>query len=136
MDELEQIRKKKLDEIMKRFSPGAASKTEEVTASPVRITDTNFDETVRKYPLVVIDCWATWCKPCQMIGPIIDAMAKDYAGKIVFGKLNVDENSLSSRRYKIMSIPALLIFKNGQLIDQIIGAMPRNMLEPKIKRYL
>ncbi|RZB32240.1 MAG: thioredoxin 1 [Candidatus Argoarchaeum ethanivorans] len=123
MDELEQIRKKKLDEMKKRFSPGTASKTEEATASPVRITDTNFDETVRKYPLVVIDCWATWCKPCQMIGPIIDAMAKDYAGKIVFGKLNVDENPRSSRKYGIMSIPALLVFKNGQLMEHHVPRM-------------
>jgi len=136
VDELEAIRSKKLEELMKRFSENTESKKEEFISSPVTITDSSFDETIRKHLLVVVDCWAVWCKPCQIIAPVIDAMAKDYAGKIVFGKLNVDENPMISRQYRIMSIPALLIFKNGVLVDKIIGAVPRTSMEPKIRKYL
>lgn len=93
-------------------------------------------EVVEKNPLVVVDCWAPWCGPCQFVGPIIEELARDYAGKVLFGKLNVDENPLTATQYQIMGIPTLLVFKNGKLADRIIGAMPREMLEPRIARYL
>ena len=131
--ELEKIRQKKMEELMRKI-PG-----EEKTGwpnEPVPITDETFQETVQRYPLVVIDCWAPWCAPCLMIAPIIEEMAKDYTGKIVFGKLNIDEAQGIAMKYGIMSIPTLLIFKNGKLVDQSIGAMPRQMLEPKIMKYL
>jgi len=131
--ELEKIRQKKMEELMRKI-PG-----EEKTGwpnEPVPITDETFQETVQRYPLVVIDCWAPWCAPCLMIAPIIEEMAKDYTGKIVFGKLNTDEAQGIAMKYGIMSIPTLLIFKNGKLVDQSIGAMPRQMLEPKIMKYL
>jgi thioredoxin 1 len=71
-----------------------------------------------------------------MIAPVVEEMARDYAGKILFGKLNVDENPDVAMQYQVMSIPTLLVFKNGQLIDRIVGAMPRQTLEPKITKYL
>jgi len=95
----------------------------------------NFDEAVNKHMLLVIDCWAPWCAPCRMVALVIEELARDYQGKIVFGKLNVDENPTIAMRYQIMSIPMLLMFKNGQLADQKIGAMPRKMLEPELARY-
>ena len=110
--------------------------TEDMPEKPLEITDANFPDVVQKYPLVVVDCWAPWCGPCRMVGPIIEELAGDYAGKIVFGKLNVDENGQTSAKYGIMSIPTMLIFKNGKLVDSPIGAMPREMLEPKITKYL
>ncbi|MGB9717559.1 MAG: thioredoxin [Thermoproteota archaeon] len=85
---------------------------------------------------MVVDCWAPWCGPCHMIAPIIEGLARDYSGKILFGKLNVDENPEASAQYEIVSIPTLLVFKNGKLVDRIVGAMPRRMLEPRITRYL
>lgn len=103
---------------------------------PLKIEDSTFSQTIEKYPLVVVDCWAPWCAPCRMIAPVIDELASDYSGKIVFGKLNVDENPKTAGQYQIMSIPSLLIFKNGKRVDQIIGAMPREMLEPQITKYL
>ncbi|MHC1569752.1 MAG: thioredoxin [Candidatus Syntropharchaeales archaeon] len=130
-DELEAIKKRKLEEMMRK-----TAEPEEIISSPITITDASFEEIIKKHPLVVIDCWAAWCGPCRMIAPTIDAMARDYAGKIVFGKLNVDENPNTSRKYRIMSIPLLLIFKNGVHVDQIIGAVPREMIEQKIRRYL
>jgi len=132
-DELERIKKRKLEAMMRE-----ATEREETTviSSPIVITDANFNEMIKKYPLIVIDCWAAWCGPCRMISPTIDALAKDYAGRIVFGKLNVDENQVTARNYRIMSIPALLIFKNGVLVDQVIGALPREIIEQKIVKYL
>ncbi|TET21064.1 thioredoxin [Candidatus Bathyarchaeota archaeon] len=103
---------------------------------PIEVTDVTFKETIQNHSLVVVDCWAAWCAPCRMVAPIIDEMARDYAGKILFGKLNVDENRQVATQYEIMSIPTLLVFKNGQLVDRVVGAMPRQMLEPKITRYL
>lgn len=132
-EELERIRQARLQEMMKD-----ATSERQGTAmnKPVEVTDATFEEVIRKHPLVVVDCWAAWCGPCRMLAPVIEAMAEDYAGKILFGKLNVDENLEVSKHYEIMSIPTLLVFKNGKLVDKIIGAMPREVLEPKIKMHL
>jgi thioredoxin 1 len=135
MDELERIREKKLREMEERFF-GSDNERSDYPSAPIVVSDSNFDGTLGKYPQVVVDCWAAWCAPCNMIAPVIEELARDYAGKIVFGKLDVDENPGTARKYMIMSIPALLVFKHGRLVDQIIGAMPRNMLEPKIKKLL
>lgn len=101
-----------------------------------QVTDDSFDSIVQKYPLVVIDCWAPWCGPCRMIAPVIEELAKSYKGRIVFGKLNVDENTKIPAKYNIMSIPTLLVFKNGKLVNQLVGAMPRAMLESELRKYL
>ncbi|RZN72672.1 MAG: thioredoxin [Candidatus Methanolliviera hydrocarbonicum] len=93
------------------------------------------DETLGRFPLIVVDCWATWCGPCRMIAPIIEDLAEEKAGEIVFGKLNVDENRSLSMKYGITAIPTLLIFKEGEFVDQIIGAMPKKSLEKKLKGY-
>jgi len=108
----------------------------EIINKPIEVNDSNFGEIVKKYPVVVVDCWAEWCMPCRMIAPIVEELAKDYAGKIVFGKLNVDYNQEVPAQYGIMGIPTLLIFKNGQNVDKIVGAAPKRMLEAKIKQYL
>ena len=133
-EELERIKRARLREIMR----GASQREQGESASnkPIKVTGATFKETIQNHPLVVIDCWAPWCGPCQIVAPVIEAMAQDYAGKILFGKLNVDENRKVATQYQVMSIPTLLVFKNGKLIDRIVGAMPRQMLEPKITRYL
>jgi thioredoxin 1 len=131
--ELERIKQAKLHEMMKRMS---SEKQKTFPNEPIEITDATFKEIIQKHPLVVVDCWAPWCGPCRMVAPVIKELARDYAGKILFGKLNVDENPEVSAQYQIMSIPTLLVFKNGKLVDKIVGAMPRQMLEPKITRYL
>jgi len=131
--ELERIKQAKLHEMMKKMS---SEKQKTFPNEPIEITDATFKEIIQKHPLVVVDCWAPWCGPCRMVAPVIKELARDYAGKILFGKLNVDENPEVSAQYEIMSIPTLLVFKNGKLVDKIVGAMPRQMLEPKITRYL
>ena len=134
-EELEKIRQRKLRQLMKKTSE-TGRKEKSAANKPVEVTDATFKETVREHPLVVVDCWASWCGPCHMVAPVVEEMARDYAGKILFGKLNVDENPEVAMEYQVMSIPTLLVFKNGELIDRIIGAMPRQMLEPKITRHL
>ncbi len=101
------------------------------------VTTATWDkEVIGETGLVMIDFWAVWCGPCRMIAPIVDELARDYAGKILFGKLNVDENPKTAEQFGVMSIPTLLIFKAGQLVDRIVGAMPKPMLEQKITRNL
>ena len=132
--ELERIRRAKLQEIMEKSR--TSEKEGIVLSKPIEVTDASFKQTIENHPLVVVDCWAPWCGPCRMVAPVIEELARDYAGKILFGKLNVDENREVSTQYDIMSIPTLLVFKNGKLVDRIIGAMPRQTLEPKITRHL
>jgi thioredoxin 1 len=114
----------------------ASLNDDEYPSSPLKVTDDDFDKIIQRFPLVVVDCWAPWCGPCQMVAPVIAELAQDYQGKIVFGKLNVDENQAKAMEYGIMSIPALLVFQNGELVDQVVGAQPKPMLEPKITKYL
>jgi len=102
----------------------------------LELSSGNFDGAVNQYSLLVVDCWAPWCAPCKFLTPVIEELAKDYQGKIVFGKLNVDDNQTLAAKYRIMSIPTVLIFKNGQLVDQKIGAMPRNVLEPELTKHI
>jgi thioredoxin 1 len=131
--ESERIRQAKLLEIMRRANP---QKREAPLNEPIEVTDTTFNEIIQNHLLVAVDCWAPWCRPCQMVAPVIEELSKDYAGKVLFGILNVDENPQTSKQYQIMSIPTLLIFKGGKFLDKLIGAMPRQMLEPKITQYL
>jgi thioredoxin 1 len=132
-EELERIKQAKLRKMMKSAAP---EKGGTAFDKPVEMTDATFKEMIQNHPLVVVDCWAPWCGPCRMVAPIIEELSRDYAGKILFGKLNVDENREVSMQYDIMSIPTLLVFKNGKLVDTIIGAMPRQTLEQKITRHL
>lgn len=132
--ELERIRQAKLHEIMNKSR--ATEEKGTPANKPVEVTDSTFKETIESHPLVVVDCWAPWCGPCRMVAPIIEELARDYAGKILFGKLNVDENQRIAAHYQIMGIPTLLVFSHGKLVDTIVGALPKQMLEPKIKCYL
>jgi thioredoxin 1 len=101
----------------------------------IPITDADIKEHVKKYKTLVIDCWAPWCGPCQMVGPIIEDLAKEMQGAIVFGKLNVDENPKTSIEYNVMSIPTLLVFKEGALVERLVGALPKDMLMQKLKTF-
>ncbi|MGM0404948.1 MAG: thioredoxin [Thermoplasmatota archaeon] len=102
---------------------------------PVKVTDSKFDEFVNDYDLALIDCWAAWCGPCKMMEPVLDELAEDMQGEAAVGKLNVDENKEKSREYGISSIPTLLVFKDGENVDRLIGAMDKNTLKQKLKSY-
>ena len=134
-DELAQIKKRKLEELKKQYTIGGNS-MENMPDTPLEITDADFDENTKKYGTIVVDCWAPWCGPCKMIHPIIDELAKEMKGQVVFGKLNVDNNKATAEKYGIMSIPSLLVFKDGKLVDRIVGAMPKPMLKSKIEPHI
>ena len=136
--ELEKLREKRLQKLMEDTGEEKGSKggVGGYPGEPVPITDANFKEFVARYPLVVVDCWAPWCAPCRMLAPIFEELAKDYKGRIVFGKLNVDENPRAAMFYQTMSIPTMLVFKHGGLVDRIVGALPRPMIEQKLVRHL
>ncbi len=136
MDTLEEIKKKKLEELQKQYMNRGKTMEKKWPDTPIHLMDADIDEHIREYPTIVIDCWAPWCGPCRMIGPIIEELAKEMQGKITFGKLNVDENPQTSMKYGIMSIPTMLVFKNGQLVDRFVGAMPKDMLLQKLKPHL
>jgi thioredoxin 1 len=134
--EIEKIRKRKLQQYKKELIFGGKKEmSENMPNMPLTITDADFDSTIGKYDTIVVDCWAPWCGPCRMVGPVIDELAKEMQGKIVFGKLNVDENPGTSQRHNIMSIPTLLIFKNGKLVDQLVGAYPKEELKKLLEHH-
>ncbi len=134
-EELETIKQRKLRQLMEK-AVETEDKKKPALNKPIEVSDATFKDVIQNNPIVVVDCWAPWCAPCHMVAPVIEEMARDYAGRILFGKLNVDENREVATQYQIMSIPTLLVFKNGKLADRIVGAMPRQMLEPKITCYL
>ncbi len=113
-----------------------AERLVEAPAGPIILTGRNFDQAIQKYPMLVVDCWAEWCSPCRIIAPVIEALARQYQGQIVFGKLDVDHNQEAAMRYQIMSIPTLLIFKEGQLVGTKIGALPRNAVGEELLKYV
>lgn len=97
------------------------------------LNDANFDETIKSDKPVLVDFWAEWCGPCKMIGPVVEELAGDYEGKAVVGKLNVDENPDVTARFGIRSIPTLLVFKGGQVVDKQVGAVPKSVLAQKLE---
>lgn len=100
-----------------------------------KITDESFDSFISR-GIVVVDCYADWCGPCRMMNPVIDALSEEYNGKIVFGKLNVDENRKISAKYSIMSIPTLIIFKDKTLMETVVGAVSKEQLKEKLGKYV
>ena len=102
-------------------------------AEPFAVSDATFDEKVLKSDLpVLVDFWAEWCMPCKMIAPIVEELSNEYDGQVGFAKLDVDSNPSTAMTYGVRSIPTLLIFKGGQPVDQIVGAVPKGALKKKI----
>lgn len=135
MDELDEIKRKKMEKMMKDMNKPTAPSIE-LPDKPVIVTDDTIESMASAYPLFILDCWAEWCGPCRMIGPIIEQLAAEMKGRAVFGKLNVDQNMQTANKYRISAIPTLMIFKDGKLIDKLVGAYPKPALEAKLQKYL
>ena len=105
-------------------------------SKPLEITDANFSEVINTDKPVLVDFWAEWCGPCKMIGPIVEELANDFEGKAVIGEVDVDTNPEISAKYGIRSIPTLLVFKNGEIVDKQIGAVSKSILSQKIEAQL
>jgi thioredoxin 1 len=105
--------------------------------STLTVTDDNFQSTIEGAEgLAVVDFWAAWCGPCRMVGPIIEELAGQYAGKVTVGKLDVDSNQRTATQYNVRSIPTILFFRDGKVVDTVIGAVPKPALERKIQEHL
>jgi len=100
-------------------------------------TDSNFaTEVLESNQVSIVDFWAEWCGPCRVVGPVVEELAKDYDGKAVIGKLNVDENPEVTTKYGIRNIPTILFIKNGEVVDKQVGAVPKSVLEGKLKAHM
>ena len=133
--EMQSLREKKLVELMRRTRAQLQS-GEKYNGKPIILSDATFSSEISKYPVMVVDFWAVWCGPCRTVAPIIEQLAKEYSGRVAFGKLNVDENPLTSSEFQVESIPTLLIFRDGEPVDGIIGAAPKYQIESKLKAQL
>lgn len=132
-----------LDEEFNKIMQRKIEKYKEKITSEQRIQGTvvvlneyNFAESINKYPFLIVDFWAPWCDPCKMVSPIIDQLSKEFSGRAMFGKLNVDDNPNISNAFQIQSIPTMIFFKNGQVVDKIIGAIVKSQLASKIEIML
>nr|WP_309492360.1 thioredoxin [Candidatus Hecatella orcuttiae] len=128
-EELEKIKQEKMRKMLGGSNP-------EVVDKPIPLTDSNFQETLRQHRLLLVDFWAPWCGPCRMVAPVIEELAGRYAGSAVFGKLNTDENPKTAMKYGISAIPTLIVFKNGEEVDRMVGAAPKAEIEALLQKHL
>ena len=129
--ELDQIRQRKIQAMLNQAKNSGQSNNQ-----PITVTDDTFHITVQSNALLIVDFWAPWCGPCRMVGPIIEELASEYAGKAAFGKMNVDENQAVPSSFGMMSIPTIMIFKHGKEVERLVGAYPKAHIEATIKRHL
>ncbi len=116
---------------------GAALVESGGTGVPVDVTDASFQaEVMQGTGVILVDCWAPWCGPCKMVAPVLDELAATYAGTVKIAKLNVDENPATASQYDIRSIPTMLLFREGKLVDRLVGALPKGDIERKLQTLL
>ena len=132
-EEILEIKQRKLKEMQKTATMRSTMNS---ITRPIVLTDLNFREEISKYPVMLIDFWAPWCGPCRMVSPIIEQLASEYAGRVVFGKLNIDENQMVPRSFGIQSIPTMMILKNSRVVDILVGALPKAQIETKLRQHL
>ena len=106
-----------------------------MSSEPFHITDSNFEEIIKKNTVVFVDFWANWCGPCRPFAPTIQALARDYSGKVLIGKLDVDENPATAERFQVFSIPTMIIFKNGQEAERLVGLCPKNRISDALQKH-
>ncbi|MDG7026870.1 MAG: thioredoxin [Nitrososphaerota archaeon] len=133
-EEVKKINEKKFEELLKQQK--LQKSRQEPSVKPVELTDANFVQTVKNHPLVVVDFWAPWCGPCRMVSPVLEELASEMVGLATFGKLNVDDNPTISQQFEIQGIPTIVVFKDGEPVDGLVGAAPKQMIEARIRPYV
>jgi thioredoxin 1 len=126
-DDLESLRRKRAEELQKK-------RDQKLQGGVITITENQFQDALRTNPRLVVDFWAEWCGPCRMVGPAIESLAQEFAGEVAFGKCNTDENQRIATNLNISAIPTIMLFSNGQLVDRVIGAYPKDVLRSRIAR--
>lgn len=126
-DELNRIRERRLQELKEKLDHAGK-------AMVFHVDEAHFHEFISRHPSAVIDFWAEWCGPCRRVGPAIEDLSKEFAGRVIFGKCNTDENQRLAMQFNISAIPTILFFSNGQMVDRIIGAYPKEMIKEKLIR--
>ncbi|PKL63402.1 MAG: thioredoxin [Methanomicrobiales archaeon HGW-Methanomicrobiales-2] len=125
-DDLQRLREERLRELEARIQGG--------TGGVIEVVDDRFQEIVREHSFLVVDVWAEWCGPCRMVAPVIEDLARDFAGRVTFGKCNVDQNPTLASSFSITAIPTLLFFANGMLVDRVVGALPKEAIKARVMR--
>lgn len=126
--ELRHIRDGKLAKLLER--------KEAMTSEPFQVTDSNFDEVVKTHALALIDFTASWCGPCRAMTPTVHELAEKYAGRVLIGKLDVDENPQTAERFQVMTVPTLLMVKDGKEVDRIVGLVPKQYIEAALEKQM
>jgi len=134
-EELSKIKKAKIAQMLQQAEAEAKPAVKPLD-KPVALTDGSFYSEVSKHKLMVVDFWAPWCGPCRMVSPIVEELAAEYAGKVAFGKVNVDEEMMVASSYGVQGIPTLMVFKNGKAVDRIVGACPKGHIESRFLSYI
>lgn len=135
---LNDILAKKIQELSHEASNNISSSENhrKIIAAPLILNDSNFAQAVQKYPLLVVDFWAPWCGPCRMLSPTLEQLSRELSGKVIFGKLNVDENPRVASAFGIQSIPTVAIFKNSQMVDGFVGVASKSQIQSKVSQYI
>ena len=135
-EKTEKANREKFEEMLGLKTPLREGGAPERVGGTISLTDNDFDQAVRDHPVMVVDFWAPWCAPCNVVSPMLDELASEFAGRVTFAKLNVDDNPMVAATMGIQSIPTILIFKNGRPVDGVIGAVPKSQVERKIRTHL
>jgi thioredoxin 1 len=126
-DEINRIREKRMQELKAKMKDG-------IKADVQNVDEIHFQEFIKTHPFVVLDFWAEWCAPCRRVSVVLDELSKEFSGRVTFGKCNTDENRHLAMQFNITAIPSIMLFSQGQLVDRIIGAYPKEAIREKIVR--
>ncbi len=135
-EEVERIKQKKLEEMMRREQSALRDAPAKPAGKPIDLSDADFHRVVKEYPVMVVDFWAPWCGPCRVVSPVLEELSSEMAGVATFGKVNVDDNPAVASEFGIQGIPTIMIFKDGEPVDSLVGAAPKAMIEARIKPHV